>query len=53
MTGGAAEKMGVEKRRGSVSAHPDGRQIAFSVREESPNEVWVMENFLPALKPVR
>jgi Tol biopolymer transport system component len=32
-----------------LSLHPDGRRMAFSVRQ--PNaEVWVMENFLPVEK---
>jgi len=31
--------------------HPDGRRIAYTVAERVPrtNEVWVLENFLPAL----
>jgi len=29
--------------------HPDGRQVAFEAGDRSA-EVWVMENFLPALK---
>jgi beta-lactamase regulating signal transducer with metallopeptidase domain/Tol biopolymer transport system component len=28
--------------------HPDNRRFAFSVREGSKSELWVMENFLPA-----
>jgi hypothetical protein len=28
--------------------HPDGRQIAF-VAGENKEEVWVLENFLPAV----
>lgn len=27
--------------------HPDNRRFAFSVKEESKSELWVMENFLP------
>ena len=30
--------------------HPDNRRFAFSVTEESKSELWVLENFLPALK---
>jgi Tol biopolymer transport system component len=31
------------------SVHPDGRQIAFAVTERAKDdEVWVLENFLPA-----
>ena len=32
-----------------VCIHPDGRHIAFT-EVKSRNEVWVLENFLPALK---
>jgi len=28
--------------------HPDNRRFAFSVMEERKNELWVLENFLPA-----
>jgi len=27
--------------------HPDNRRFAFSVKEESKSELWVLENFLP------
>jgi len=31
------------------SAHPDGRQIAYGLTERAKDdEVWVLENFLPA-----
>jgi Tol biopolymer transport system component len=30
----------------SLSIHPDGKQLAFHVREQA-TEIWVMENFLP------
>ena len=30
----------------NLSIHPDGRQIAFQVRERT-TEIWAMENFLP------
>jgi hypothetical protein len=26
--------------------HPDNRRFAFSVEEESKEELWVLENFL-------
>jgi Tol biopolymer transport system component len=35
----------------NLSAHPDGKRLAFEhwgSKRESPPEVWVMENFLPA-----
>jgi Tol biopolymer transport system component len=34
----------------SFALHPDNRRFAFSVYEGSKSELWVMENFLPALK---
>ena len=41
----------VDANVGSVSLHPDGRQIAFEVRLPlTLQEVWVTENFLPAFK---
>jgi Tol biopolymer transport system component len=49
--GGELEKLGL-KMSGSffnLSVHPDGRHIAFSSREQSGSEVWVMENFLPTM----
>ncbi len=36
----------------SVRMHPDGQRIAFGVGKSS-QELWVMENFLPALKAGR
>ena len=33
--------------------HPDSRRFAFSVNEGSRTELWVLENFLPALKAAR
>jgi hypothetical protein len=33
----------------SVSLHPDGRRLVFSISQPSA-EVWVMENFLPVEK---
>jgi Tol biopolymer transport system component len=34
----------------SFALNPDNRRFAFSVREESKSELWVLEHFLPALK---
>jgi Tol biopolymer transport system component len=32
----------------SFSVHPDGRQLAFAAAEQKrPDEIWVLENFLP------
>jgi len=46
--GGEPRKLGItgENMR-HLSVHPDGRHIAFTAGGER-NEVWVMENFLPA-----
>ena len=33
-----------------VSAHPDGKTLAFTAGEFSKSEIWVMENFLPKQK---
>jgi Tol biopolymer transport system component len=37
----------VPNYRGDLSAHPDGKRIAFSAGPRSGAEIWVMENFLP------
>jgi len=47
---GEPQKVGLTTQpRGTLAIHPDGRQIAFTAGEVK-EEVWVMENFLPALK---
>jgi len=33
-----------------LSVHPDGRRVAMTENMEAKNELWVMENFLPAVK---
>ena len=33
-----------------LSVHPDGRRIAFAAGTPARSEIWVMENFVPALK---
>jgi Tol biopolymer transport system component len=33
--------------------HPDNRRFAFSVNEGSRTELWVLENFLPALQAAK
>ncbi|MBI4908021.1 MAG: PD40 domain-containing protein [Acidobacteria bacterium] len=36
--------------QGTFALHPDGRQVLFQVKvERRPQEVWVLENFLPVL----
>jgi Tol biopolymer transport system component len=48
--GGALQKVGLATQNGGrLAIHPDGRQIAFTAGEVK-EEVWVMENFLPALQ---
>jgi Tol biopolymer transport system component len=49
--GGEPRSLGltVDAEARSLSLHPDGRRLAFSVRQPSA-EIWVMENFLPAEK---
>ena len=34
----------------NVSFHPDGRRVAFAAGQER-DDLWVMENFLPAARP--
>jgi Tol biopolymer transport system component len=56
VAGGAARDLGLEMSGfDSLSAHPDGQQIAFSSAgpEARSGEVWVMENFLPDARATR
>ncbi|MHC4507508.1 MAG: M56 family metallopeptidase, partial [Planctomycetota bacterium] len=51
--GGEPQKLGLEMPQiSSLSVHPDGRHIAFqsSGFKRKFAEVWVMENFLPAVE---
>jgi hypothetical protein len=32
----------------SPAVHPDGKRIVFAAIDADNNEVWVLENFLPA-----
>ena len=53
MDGGEAQSLGLEMAYfWWISAHPDGRHIAFSNQGSSYElpAVWVMENFLPEIK---
>ena len=51
--GGEPRKIGVTvKRMSQLSIHPDGRRLAFSAGRNN-DEVWMMENFLPALEESR
>jgi len=47
--GGELEKSELKMENGfiNLSAHPNGRHIAFSSYEQTNAEIWVMENFLP------
>ncbi len=46
--GGTPLKLDISvPKMGFFSLHPDNRRFAFSVREGSQSELWVMENFLP------
>jgi Tol biopolymer transport system component len=49
--GGEPQKinMGMELELRDMQLHPDGRRIVFTSGKKS-NEIWVMENFLPAMK---
>jgi Tol biopolymer transport system component len=54
IAGGEPQRTGLSaKGMRIVAAHPDGRRIAFDTgtRSGSPNELWVLENFLP--KPAK
>jgi len=44
----------ITKTFGQLRIHPDGRQVAFEVSgPRKPPEIWVLENFLPALKATK
>jgi Tol biopolymer transport system component len=49
--GGEPQSLGlsINMNPTSVSLHPDGRRLVFSISQPSA-EVWVMENFLPVEK---
>jgi Tol biopolymer transport system component len=55
ITGAPPRKLDIDVNRwatgnwGVISLHPDGRQIAFLTGQVN-SEVWVLENFLPALR---
>ena len=56
IAGGEPQRTGLSVEGiGIVAPHPDGRRIAFDTgnRGGSPNELWVLENFLPPLKSAR
>jgi Tol biopolymer transport system component len=51
--GGSAEAVGVSMtaRIKSPTIHPDGKHLIFAAVDADNNEVWVLENFLPAATP--
>ena len=53
--GGEAEKVGISipARIKSPAVHPDGKRIVFAAIEADNNEIWALENFLPAVKARR
>jgi Tol biopolymer transport system component len=50
VTGGDPEPTGVSVKGGLYypGMSPDGRQITFGAEEPHPDELWALENFLPA-----
>jgi Tol biopolymer transport system component len=50
VAGGAAERIGVtmNARIKAPFVHPDGKSMFFTAVEADNNEVWALENFLPA-----
>jgi hypothetical protein len=51
VAGGEPQKLDMPPMEGigGLRIHPDGRRIVFGAGRPS-EEVWVMENFLPALR---
>jgi hypothetical protein len=51
--GGTAQDLGSAANfHEHISVHPDGTRITFSTEtlKPEPAQLWVMENFLPAIK---
>jgi len=50
--GGEPQKLElkIENRFANLSAHPNGRKIAFSTSDQTTAEFWEMKNFLPTTK---
>jgi len=53
-SGGEPQRLdlAMDGRLQDLNIHPDGKQFAFSTREDN-EEVWVLENFLPVLKATK
>ena len=48
LAGGEAENIGISMNRiRGLQIHPDGRRLTFDSAISAPQEVWVLENFLP------
>ena len=47
--GGDAHKLAIPVNARQLVVHPDGKRVVIGVKEPG-SEIWVMENFLPALK---
>jgi hypothetical protein len=47
-----AELAGIDISSRTIQLHPDRRRLAMGVRTlaDSGDQVWVLENFLPAVK---
>ena len=54
-TGGPAEKVGIPMQFvKNLALRPDGKQMVFDATDQGPTEeVWALENFLPAQKASR
>lgn len=51
VSGGTAEALGLSMPRlSSARVEPDGRRVFFVANQSGPDEVWALENFLPALQ---
>lgn len=50
LSGGRPEKVGISSagRIKSPTVHASGRKLAFRTSETDDNEIWTLENFLPA-----
>jgi len=54
LDGGTPKKIGInEMSLRSVTAHPDGKRIAFVASTEGEVAAWIMENFLPQIKDAK
>ena len=48
--GGQPRKLDLGERRATqLQVHPDGKRVAFWTNNQTAEQIWVLENFLPAL----